>query len=627
MSFLAAAVFLSCSTLLGIEPSERRDAGTSQGGTPVGSGGTTSAGDAGAPAGGVGAEGGAMGGGGAGEGSEGASGGNGGAAGTGGNAAGGADGGDGGHGGEPPPEPGGKCDGDVVEMACSTARPQILLECDEDVWVARMFCPNGQLCNPKEPACRNLAPECRDDPRFLCQNDQSIDCAADPFEPPHRICPFGCASGECLVGTGDQLIVHTEPPGTGIRDWPGQIPVCFASDAEADGSMRGWTRSEVERGWGRYLDVVFEGWGICESADTPGVVVEFIEDCRGRIAGPLLAGYPGDRRQRRVGICRTYRDASDEPHDMNEPLARFVARHQFGHVLGLDEESRSVSTTMVRGIRSSAIDSTVWADDVRTLFTRHGYKPQASLVHASSWCLDSAEGTVSLASCSANTSQRVHPFPDRTEFQGTAQCLAITGSGVGVELVACSPPPANALVLRRARWSSPGHCIAPRNFPVVPGTPIETRPCAAVGDPSQTWVFEISAVVDNRPQARIRFAAQDYCVTAPEPLSRYGGEVPTLEPCGPASTLFELGPDGDVSVLVPDTEPPARLWLEWPGNDGVLAFRTGSGGRPFMLTGPLETADGHALSADLDDPGAGLSVVMLGQSELPASGQVFDVPF
>jgi hypothetical protein len=453
----------------------------------------------------------------------------------------------------------------------------------------------------------------------LCRDYELIDCAADPFVPPTRFCPFGCGPGGCLPGVGDQLIVHTESH-PGSRIWPdGPIPVCFADDDDSaeNARLQRLTRSEAEQSWARYLDVEFIGWGSCENLAKPRVVVEYLDDCDGRLASGVRIGNPGIGGESRVGICRSYRDAEGLFHVTNDALVRFIARHQFGHVIGLDERYDDTRSTMVRAIRSSSVHSGAWASDIADLLPRYSYKPDLSIVHASSRCLDTAAAG-GLARCSGSTTQRLRAFGDRVEIEGTSQCLA-AGDGGALELGGCAPPPHNALVFRRARFGSPGYCIAPRSLPVVPGTPVETGACGPLGDDSQTWVFEIVAVTTGRPHARIRFGAQDYCLTEPEPAME---AVPTLEPCGSSSTVFQLGPDGNVIA----SSAQGTFCLGWDGNGSTLHFNAFCP-IPLMLSGTLETADGRALTADPDDPGAGLVLAEFEPGATPTLGQVFDVVF
>jgi hypothetical protein len=600
-SLLAAAALLSCGKLLGIESAERSSADPEGGRSgaeemKAGDAATVAGEAAGAVAGAIAAEGGVRN-------EEGIAGGV-------------------GDGAPAAPDVGESCKDEEVK-ACSSADPRRLLQCADGVWETLATCRNAERCDPEPQQCRPLAAHCQEHPEGFCDVDSLIDCAANPFAPPDRKCPFGCSSGACLTGIGDRFIVHTELHTGGAMPWPdAPIPVCFAS-GDTPESLRQWTRSSVEQGWRRYLDLEFSGWQSCESAETPGVVVEFLEDCRARIAGAVSLGYPGPGKQVRVGICRSYHDdAGGGPRDLEEHHVRFVALHQFGHVLGLEESDGTVGSVMIRGIRWT-VEPMVWADDILELASHFGYKPEASIVHVSGWCLDTAGGRVALARCSASGTQRFRPFPNRVELEGSSDCLA-AAEGDAVAVLDCSAPPSNALVLRRARWSAPGHCVAPRALPVIPGTPLETTTCSELGDVSQTWSFEIAASVEGRPQARIRFPAQDYCVAAPQDFSG-PGDVPTLEPCSSTPTLFELGPDGRVSLRNPGTGD--RFCLRSFEKDSALFFDS-SCGRPFMLTGSLETADGRALEVDPDNPGGELSLRDPGPVGLPPTlGQVFDVPF
>lgn len=611
-ALLAAGTLVSCGALLGIDPSVRRIEGNAgEGGAPAGAGGDDDSG-AGTGAGEAG-----TGGGGAANGGTGASG-EAGAPGIGTSGEGGGGASGSGGGGTTTPKPGGICASQGQKICSANA----VLQCKDGVWHLWEVCREAHGCDPAALTCLDFHHDCVAHPEGLCVDTSLIDCASNPITPPERVCPFGCATGACLPGTGDQLIVHTEPHGVSGAQRSGDIPVCFASNPGAD--LKRWIRSAVEQGWARYLAVEFTGWGECES-EPRGVILEFPENCRGRIASPVRARTSNDVQndaEQRVGICRSYFDASGERHDLdeNEALVRFVARHQFGHVLGLREAGiHDVSTVMVRGVRSAHIDSTVWADDIRGLGPG---KPEGAIVSASGSCLD-APGSVGLWNCSGSASERFLALPERIEVLG-GNCLGVSVEAAGA--VSCSTlDTANAFALRRARWSAPGYCVAPRELPVTPGTLLATQPCTAVGEASQTWAFDIVGInaATGRPHARIRFVAENYCVSVAEPF-RGAGDVPTLEPCGTADALFVLGPGGDVSKTVAGPSG-QRFCLDWLDNS-VLHFRSCSF-RPFVLTGPLETPRGRALSTVLDDPSEPIFVVDLAPDALPGAGEVFDVHF
>ena len=70
-----------------------------------------------------------------------------------------------------------------------------------------------------------------------------------------------------------------------------------------------------------------------------------------------------------------------------------------------------------------------------------------------------------------------------------------------------------------------------------------------------------------------------------------------------------------------------RRCLDWSTPDSVVHFYNCGNSRPFVLTGPLETESGLALSTSAEDPLAGLSVVALEPGEPPGPGEEFDVHF
>jgi hypothetical protein len=618
---LAAGTLVSCGALFGFDPSQRRLNGVAgEGGVPGGAGDDSRAGT-GTGGTGTGGDGATNGGAGA-SGEAGAAGVDTSGMGGGGTSAGGTSAGGTSAGGTSAPKPGERCESNREKSCWANA----VLECEDGVWTVVATCREAHGCNPATWTCAPFTPDCAAHREGLCVSTSLIDCASNPFTPPERVCPFGCASGACLPGTGDQLIVHTERHFDVGEPWSGDIPVCFASDPGAN--LRRWIQSAVEQGWTRYVDVAFTGWGECDS-DSRGVILEFPEDCRGRIASAVRARTRDDIEDdvaQHVGICRSYLDAGGEPHELdeNEALARFVARHQFGHVLGLlESDIAGVPSVMVRGVRSAHVDSTVWAEDIRPFWPGKHYKPEASIVSPSGSCLD-ALATVGLWNCSGSASQRFLPLADRIEVSGGRGCLGVSGDAAGA--AQCSTiPAANSFALRRARWSAPGYCVAPRELPVTPGALLVTKPCTAVGEASQTWAFDIVGVnaEAGRPAARIRFVAEDYCVSIAEPF-RGAGDVPTLAPCGTADAVFVLGPGGDVSKTVPGPGG-QRFCLDWYGSS-VLHFRA-CNGRPFLLTGPLETPGGLALSTVLDEPSDAVFVVELAPDALPDAGEVFDVHF
>jgi hypothetical protein len=234
---------------------------------------------------------------------------------------------------------------------------------------------------------------------------------------------------------------------------------------------------------------------------------------------------------------------------------------------------------------------------------------------------------VGLSRCSAADAQTFEVRIDRL-LAADGRCLVVNGSppDASIALETCeAEAPSNALALRRARFGTPGHCVTPLSLPVTAGTPLETRPCAGVGDPAQSFRFDTLPGEGGSRVGRIHFAASDYCISAPP---AFGGiDVATLEPCA-TSAAFAFGPSGDVSVAVPN----GRRCLGYVQPDSVLRFQSCID-QPFLFSGPLETSDGRALSSVADDPTVSddpsfrLSIVALAPNATPGPNEVFDVHF
>jgi hypothetical protein len=409
-------------------------------------------------------------------------------------------------------------------------------------------------------------------------------------------------------------------------------------ESDANAPLPAWIRSEAERTWGRYLNVEFTGWGECSSATVQGVVIEFLEDCELRLGGKPPNGFPGNppgnQGQSRVGICSSYQNAAGvlEKMEDNEPLLRFVVRHQFGHVLGLSESERpSTDTVMVRALeKSNAARLELTYDDVNRYFAfRYGHKPSGTLVTTSGLCLTPFGPMIGLAPCSSGGSGRFlfDSGEVRSLLDGAPGCLTLSGGdGDTVGLAPCGTAPASsALRMARARWSTPDRCVAP-DFP-APGSAIATRACAPVGDLSQAWFFEIVATDEEKLSARLRFSMTGDCLSVP------GGTVtsadaPVLERCSEtilARHVFYLWSNGQIS-FEETVEGLRPACLRWSSPDSTLYFGQ-CNYDTYWLSGALETPDGLALAIHPSVPNAELRAVSLGSSELPNDEQIFDFAF
>jgi hypothetical protein len=278
---------------------------------------------------------------------------------------------------------------------------------------------------------------------------------------------------------------------------------------------------------------------------------------------------------------------------------------------------------MVRALRLSSVDETVWANDIDEL-SIYGFKPEGTISTESGHCLRAENGVLSLAECSGSLTQQFRSTPNALENVEAAACLLGTSGGTSLGFGACpNAAQSNAFALRRMRFHAPGHCVAPRSVPVFGNTPLVTQRCGELGNDAETWTFEIVGIVAGRPQARIRYAAQPLlCFAVTQPLP--DGEIPTLQLCDEYNTVFTLGPNGNVSLPVPNTTNVACL--DFVSDDSVLSMR-GFCQRQFLLSGPIEDGSGHALAIVPGNPTAPLTVSSLAPDATPRPEQVFDVHF
>jgi hypothetical protein len=537
-----------------------------------------------------------------------------------------------GAGGEDPSGPrlGEPCEGEA--LVCNEGSSRVVLSCADGVWAIEKICLSTELCVSGE--CDGFVGECTRQGAWCLEAGELMDCE-DPFVPQRRKCPWGCSDGACVPGTGDQLIVHTEvnyvqsaPP------WPdGEVPICFETFDADDAALREFIESEVRRTWGRYYDIRFFGFDVCTGAAEGQVRIEFLDGCEGRLAGNAPLGYPGELAPSRVGICRSYVDAQGESRrlEAEEAVARYLVRHQFGHVLFFFEDDPPLShpwSVMARGFDASRADELVIGSD-ELLRMRNWYwpKPSGSVVAMTGSCLRPAGNTVEVAPCERDEAQRFRFEPQRFVARNESSCLEVasSGSSPAVELGACPPSPTpNSVSLRRARWSTPDRCVMPRTLPASTGTALVTSDCLPVGDPVQTWALDVLADAGDHVEVRIRHIASALCVQEPPGLTA-GLELPTLETCTSTTTVFSVWSSGAISSE--DQGSASRQCLRWQSNDSLLTYGSCGVVRGWFFSGPIESSEGFALRVTSEAPSAEVVAEPLGPSELPRLDQVFDVHF
>jgi hypothetical protein len=530
---------------------------------------------------------------------------------------------------DPGPRLGAPCDGSV-DFACTALEPNLLLLCLEGTWAIGESCFYDSFCDPERSECRPVDFMCTDRTEAFCDGrNELVDCGANRFEPPHFVCPFGCEAGRCRPGSGDELIVHTERvnPSGAVGFWREPIPVCFHDGGE-DSALVAVIRDEVERSWGFLLDIEFTGWSVCSGEErNRRVELAFLDDCELRLGGPVLSGAPADGEARSVELCRTYYTAAGQHEALieHEALLRFVARHQFGHVLGsADIDDAIHPVTMRRWLRASDPGVGITFDDVDPYRLDYGQKLTGSLVTPSGACLSpEASGFRSLP-CSHPASGFFNLAGGQVESSRveTPGCLRVPpGEAALVSLGACGDPSGQTeLHFTHVRWGTPDLCVAPER--AEPGSPLAVGPCAPAGDPTQAWWFEILAADFEKLTARLRFGATGDCVGLLEPAQ--AGVIPKLDACADESDVqhrFFLWLNGVISHAG------SGLCPRWDVPRGVLYFDNRCDEYTYWISGALETPDGRLLSFTRDGELEELRAISPPAGALPLPSQIFGWTF
>ncbi len=539
----------------------------------------------------------------------------------------------------------------VIPYACSDVSPLVVLSCYNGQWRYYETCDLDQRCDrtvmkasysSDMPLCKLLDPTCYaaapNGP--VCQGNTAFDCGPTVYVAQKHVCPFGCSDGACELGTAEDLTLHT-----GADDefpfWDPQepIPVCLrttAKNAARDTELFGWVRSEVESDFNRFFAPEFVDWDTCNKKSS-GVALSFADDCSwylvNDIVRPVASGAPIE-----MTLCATYLDPTGDKHALtkNESLARLLARHQFGHVFGLDDPANTVPTGMQRGVLSGHEDDLVLtAEDYGVLFQvpivypQWRHKAGPALVTPSGACLTAsgagaATGTVVATPCSAvNAQMWLAAYGSLQNTADGTNCLQAGNPGDPVIGATCSPgDPAQTFQPAHVQWRTPTTCVVPEQQPPTAGTALTTATCGVAGDLSQAWFFEVVGSHGNYTLARIHFADSHLCVTVPlpSPPPLIVPEFDELElfDCTSSTAvddpqIFELLGDGITNNLFDVTwqDPVGTLLLEPPNSLAV-----------FFLTGALEAPDGTALTLL---PDSTLTTAPLGTQ--PASNQIFDVHY
>jgi hypothetical protein len=619
-----------CRELLGLEPLDAPAGGFAASGAPAfaGAGGVQGgeSGESGAASASAGSGSGADGRGGAASGASGAGGGSAGrgsagTSGQGGSERAGAGGGSGAGGGgnaggepvfpserDPCSEPG--------KLACFGPASRYRLLCDGHTWVRAETCGDEYLCARNTGAC-SLSVCDPDEPR-VCMNNSRQVCDPDLIDTWFEPCPLGCLDGACLKPTStERLTDRTASPYPDRRTWPNPIvPVCFVELDPSTLELRDAIRLAVDSTWGRFSGLGFSGFEECTGA-TPAIEVAFVEECRDELARVPGIGYRGSGESFRIDLCLSHFDLQgkrqpDVGDPVDIPLVAFMAKHTFGHALGVEHEwyVRNESPRLM----AEALDTRTYAGApfepvlVTRMQLAYGTKPEGSLLGANGRCLADNEGQLVFASCDGASTARFRPGPSGFVNVETGACLQANGSVVTLE--ACEGDVTReAFQLARVRWLASeglggGRCVTPRQPPSNLSSPLDVRACSPAWDAADLFGFEFLG----GDQVRIH-TGNGSCVAGPATWST--ASVPELVTCGGPHDLFRYF-SGQLSI------DERCLTVD----NGTIEFRACADGRDqhFSLSGPLELgADALSLSGS-----ASPTLQLLPLPSAPDESQVLD---
>jgi hypothetical protein len=531
---------------------------------------------------------------------------------------------------------GADCTADAEARTCNADDPRGLVRCKDGIWTYSSTCALDERCDRTLGECVALDAHCFEVASSgpLCEGNTVLDCGPDVWTAGVQVCPYGCRDGACVPGSEGELTLHTGlvPPHLA---WDDPISVCLAAGAADDAESVAWVRSEVERTYSRFFAIDFSGWQACKPRAT-GVVLSFADACRGSLVNDLGLVEPAPNAVVPVTLCRSIAGAKGAPAPVSESLLRLLARHQFGHVLGLADGVDPAQTGMLRGVVLGQEDAVVLtAGDYESLSDDgHGYgrKPSASLVTPSGACLTATEleagraepaGTVGATACRALVQQHFRPASTEIQNGDATKCFeAPAAVGDPITVADCAlARAAQSFLLPRAEWRTPTLCMAPER-PPGQGQKLVSEPCAQLGDPSQAWFFEIvdRKSTDSDLRARIHFADSNLCA-APLRDKPVLNDPLVLSPCTSGADpddvqIFRLRADGSLGAG-------ETLLVHWQDPAGLLYFGSGSGDRAtFFVSGALLAGDGSALTL-----ASGASLVLSPLGAPPTPAQTFDVYF
>ena len=440
------------------------------------------------------------------------------------------------------------------ELACVERASHGTLICEGGVWTENRPCSQGTLCDRRTGACGapylkmvgntgtvDLTCDGAQPGDKSCSYDRHtlMTCGPDLVTATFETCMFNCDSskGVCIAPSNDELILE-QPPSVDAAGnfWPGpSVPVCFTQPTVAQ-KWKDAVRDEVERTWGRYAGVHFDGWGDC-TEDVAGVKFSFRPEsvkCEAELGAIDHVGYPGAGGSVTIELCLGYLDAGGIQRDMDEPLLRLVARHEFAHALGFDDAApyAVLNEFMSRGIYAS--DLSVYTFEYRHIWPlqrAYGFKPSGSIVDSNGRCLTPSDGVPTFTVCDGSAEQAFHFMNDQLWDEGNSTCLRAGPSDGTLSFAACAPSgstadPEQIWQPDHVLMHPYGHlCVYDNGF-------VATDECdSAYTNP--VWDMQL---IDGGRRFRFREDAQDECIAVTSDAIDTDSHQLELIPCDTCAT-------------------------------------------------------------------------------------------